>query len=283
MHVGRRIAVAEAQYALPRGQFAPDPGVVVVAGEHRHAVAAQGRDHLAVFARHRFHRGHEFLVFALGVVHQRDGGLGERGEIGDFAGVVHAQLDHREAVVLAQAQQRERHADVVVQIALRGMGGVASGRAQDGRHHLRHRGLAVAAGHGDQRQLELLAPQARQLTQGQPRVGHFHTRQTGLRQPRVGDGGHSALRACLRQKVVRIEALALERHEQIARLQAAGVGVHATDGRVHRAHGPSAGESDQQLGEGLHACAPCAAARCCSAACACARSENGFFTPITSW
>jgi hypothetical protein len=35
--------------------------------------------------------------------------------------VVHAQFHHREAVRGAQAQQRQRHADVVVEVALRGV------------------------------------------------------------------------------------------------------------------------------------------------------------------
>ena len=38
-------------------------------------------------------------------------------EVADLAQMVHAHLDHRVAVLVAQAQQRERHADVVVEIA----------------------------------------------------------------------------------------------------------------------------------------------------------------------
>ena len=58
----------------------------------------------------------------------------------------------------AQAQQRQRQADVVVEVALRRQVVLRLPGAQDGRDHLRHRGLAVAAGDGDQRQLELRAP-----------------------------------------------------------------------------------------------------------------------------
>jgi hypothetical protein len=57
------------------------------------------------------------------------------------------------ALVLAQAQQRQRHADVVVEVALVAKAPRAEPGAQDGRDHLRDRGLAVAAGHRDQRQV----------------------------------------------------------------------------------------------------------------------------------
>jgi len=48
--------------------------------------------------------------------------------------------------------------------------------------HLRHRGLAVGAGHGDQRQAELRAPAGGQPGQRLPGIGHHQTRQTGLAQ-----------------------------------------------------------------------------------------------------
>src|SRR5438876_10142138 len=47
--------------------------------------------------------------------------------------------------VLAQAQQGQRHADVVVQVPFGRERRVAEPGPQDGRDHLRHRGLAVAA------------------------------------------------------------------------------------------------------------------------------------------
>ena len=72
-------------------------------------------------------------------------------------------------VVLAQAQQRQRHADVVVELPSVAKRAVAEPGAQDRRDHLRHRGLAVAAGDGDQRQVKLRAPGGGQLLAA-PRV-----------------------------------------------------------------------------------------------------------------
>src|SRR6476619_5300161 len=48
------------------------------------------------------------------------------------------------AAALAQAQQRQRQADVVVEVAFGGERRIADPGAEDRRDHLRHRGLAVA-------------------------------------------------------------------------------------------------------------------------------------------
>ena len=74
----------------------------------------------AVFLRHPLNGGHEFEVLALRVVDQRHGGVGNGSQRRNFTGMVHAQLDHRDFVLAAQTQHRERHADVVVQVTLRG-------------------------------------------------------------------------------------------------------------------------------------------------------------------
>ncbi len=69
---------------------------------------------------------------------------------GDFAGVVHAHLDDRELVLRFEAQQLQRQAKAIVEIALgledvelcaqsggnRFLGGGLSGRAGDGHHAL---------------------------------------------------------------------------------------------------------------------------------------------------
>ena len=61
-----------------------------------------------------------FLVFALCVVDQGHRWLDQIGQISDLAGMVHAQFHHRNTLFGAQAQDRERQADVVVEVALRG-------------------------------------------------------------------------------------------------------------------------------------------------------------------
>jgi hypothetical protein len=74
---------------------------------------------------------HELLVLALRVVDQRHRGRAPARQHLDLARVVHAELDHRHAVqARAQAQQRQRHADVVVQVALRWPGAASPSQAR---------------------------------------------------------------------------------------------------------------------------------------------------------
>ena len=100
---------------------------------------------------------------------------------------------------------------------------------QDARDHLRHGGLAVAAGHRDQRQIEVGAPGLAEIDQCGARVVDEQAVDAGLDEAALRQRGHRAGRLGLRQEVVRIEAFALERDEEITGLQRAGVAVHAQD------------------------------------------------------
>jgi len=234
-HVGLALQ-REGQRAAAGGLFLPHRCARVLGREHRHAGGAQCADHRAVLAGDGLDRVHELLVLALGVVDQRHRGLRHRGQRRDLARVVHAELDDRGAMpyrlVLPQAQQRQRHADLVVEVALGGQHRrVAQPGAQDRRDHLRHRGLAVAAGDGNDGQVLLLAPGLRQQPQRRLRVGHQQPVQARLGQSALGQGRGGAAGLGLGQEVVGIEALAAQRDEQVARAQRAGVGVHAQQRR----------------------------------------------------
>ena len=64
--------------------------------------------------------------------------------------------------------KRQRHADVVVEVALGRERRVAEPGAQDRRDHLRHRRLAVAAGDRDERQLEAARARRRRIAERAP-------------------------------------------------------------------------------------------------------------------
>ena len=81
--------------------------------------AARRREHLALGAGDAGEVAEALEVLVAGVRDQRDRGLRERGERGDLARVVGAHLDHGMAVRRLEAQQRQRHADVVVEVAAR--------------------------------------------------------------------------------------------------------------------------------------------------------------------
>ena len=156
-HLGAVIPT-KAPTAARAGQAPPHRGVRVIGRKYRHTTRSQGRQHAAVFFGHRGHAVHELLVLALGVVDQRHRGISASGKPGNFARVVHAQLQHGDTVVRAQAQQSQRHADVVIEITLRSQRIITLPCMQYGRQHLRHRGFAVAAGHCNQWQVKLRTP-----------------------------------------------------------------------------------------------------------------------------
>lgn len=276
--------IAERDAAARARQFAPERRERIGGGEHGHAVGGQRGEHAAVLARHGFHGVHEFEMLALRVVDQRHRRPGDVREVGDLAGMVHAHLHHGRLVRGPQAQQRERHADVVVEVALRGKGGRTLPGAQHGCDHLRDGGLAVAARHADERQAPLRAPARSQRAERAQRVGHLDAGQARGLQPRMRHGGHCARLARLGQKLVRVETLALERHEQVARRQRARVAVHAHDERGTVAHEARAGHEGMHLRQGHHRPAVHAASlRSESASRACAMSENGWRRPAVSW
>ena len=120
-------------------------------------------------------------MLALRVVDQRHRRRGERGERGDLARMVHAELDHRGAVGGAQAEQGQRHADMVVEVAGGRMGGVAEPGAQQRGGHLGDGGLAVAAGDGDQLAFMAPAPGGGERLQRGQRIVDLQPGQAGVR------------------------------------------------------------------------------------------------------
>ncbi len=285
---GRRVGQRKTEAAPRAGLRAPQRRPGVVDREDHDPCGAERVDRAAVLARDGLDAGQEFLVLALRVVDQHRLRLDERGQLRSLAGVVHAELDDAgavpAAVVLAQAQQGQRHADVVVEVARGGEAALAVPGAQDRADHLRDRGLAIAAGDGQQRQVQVAPPGRGELLQRGQRVDDLQARQPGLGQPARGQRGDRAGGARGGQEVVTVVALAGQRDEQVARAQRAAVAVHAVErGRTVADQG---GCRQQRLRlrqghhrGGAHAAAP---ARAASARAASARSLKGRRTPAAS-
>ena len=71
-------------------------------------------------------------------------------ELGDLAGLVHAHLDHGDAVPRLEAEEHHRHADAVVEVALRA--GISPGKSARGaRRGDAGGGLAGRSGDADER------------------------------------------------------------------------------------------------------------------------------------
>ena len=283
----RAAAQAEVELAACARAAAEKVSVRVVRIDHRDAFVAQSVVDRGVLGRDVLDRAHELEVLALRVVDQRHRRARDLGEVRDLAPVVHAELDRAPAVRMAQAEQRERQPDVVVQVAARGQHGFFTRMLpEDRRQHLLDRGLAVRAGDGNERRREARAPVAREIAEAAARVVDHQCRQRVLAAILAVDHRRRGLRRrhCL-QKIVAVEALAAQRDEEIARLDRAAVGRHAGEQRV----GPAAAGAERGRGLGqphhpfLLAFALSASSLFDNALRACSSSEKCVRRPAISW
>ena len=157
------------------------------------------------------------------VGNQRHVRAGECYQGGDFAGVVRAHFNHRIAVFVAQTQQGERHADVVVQVA--DGGERLPARLQQALQDFFGAGFAVAAGDGEKLRLATGAAVACQRLQGGEGVGDDDLRQVRVWLVFGDDGGDGALPFGRGEEVFTAEVRPAQSDEQFARLQAAAVGA----------------------------------------------------------
>ena len=133
-------------------------------------------------------------------------------------GAVGAHLDHREPMRLGEAQQRQRHADVIVEVAARGQ--ALARLPQDRCGHLLGGGLAVAAGDPDQGSRE--RTRAMQLRRARALPAHPRTTICGrlIGCSALDHGAGRPKAAAAADELVAVEVRALERDEQLARPRA---------------------------------------------------------------
>ena len=160
------------------------------------------------------------------VRHQPVVGLHDLCQQGYLAGVVGARLDDGHLVLRTKAQQRQRYADMVVQVALSVQHTVAL--AQHGRQQLLRRRLAVGARHLYDRPAEAAPVACRQRLQGLQHVGHQHVAAVTLHDHFgiVDDSDGTTLRQRLGGKAVAVERLAPQGKEHTTLRTATAVGRH---------------------------------------------------------
>ena len=148
------------------------------------------------------------------------------GQLADLPGAAHGHLHDGDLGVGLDLEQRERHADLVVQIGAGGHG--ARDRPQQRRQDVLGRRLAGAAGDADDLDAGAAADGAGQLLEGAQAVVDDDARR-GRRQRRRGLGAHHDRRRAAgeggRRVLVAVERLALQRDEQVAGPHAAAVGA----------------------------------------------------------
>ena len=154
-------------------------------------------------------------------------------QIADLSEVVHACFDHGRLVLRRKAQQRQRRADIVIEI-LRGLQDAVL-RLQHGGDHLFGGGLAHAAGDLDHRDLEFVPVMRSQGPQGKARVVHFDVK---LIRPQIygQPGAKTSGRAGRERRVDKIMSVEFFSHpgqKQAPRRDVPAVGTHSVhQGRI---------------------------------------------------
>ena len=143
--------------------------------------------------------------------------------------MVRPHLDHRETVLRFDAGQHQRHADVVVQVALGSQGG--SGRRETCRGQFLECRLAVAARHADDDWRQLPPPRRAEFAERTPGILDRDLRDRLVDEPRY-DGAGSTLATRLSDVIAAVEVRALQRNEEFSLAERAGVGAHAVEGLV---------------------------------------------------
>ncbi|EXI77992.1 MAG: hypothetical protein AW12_03079 [Candidatus Accumulibacter sp. BA-94] len=281
--IGRLV---ETESAHPQAATLATPQVCpeVVGVEDSHAVFVETAVDAALFGGNRLQRTHPLQMRPLGIGHHGDAGASDSGQIGDLARMIHPHLDDRGAMRRVQLEQGERQTDVVVEVALGGQHRAVESDLQDARDHLLGGGLAIAAGHRQQRQREAIAPVGRQRTQRQAGLGNPKQGQTSDQQA-IGavcrhHRGSGATRHRRGEVVVAVEMLAAQGDEQLARGNCPTVGRHAAEGHIPA--GELAGRRTCSRHEIHHDRHSATSRRAASAAAAFATSENGRRTPAIS-
>ena len=142
--------------------------------------------------------------------------------------MVRAHLHDGDFRVRADAEDRQGHADVVVQVPFRGRD--LEMRGQDLADEFLGRGLAVRAGQADDGNLQLLPMPGRELLQRPERVRETEEAGVVALGVVIDDGIGGAGLEGLQGIGVAVESLALEGDEKLAGLDGPGVRIHALGG-----------------------------------------------------
>jgi len=163
-----------------------------------------------------------------GVRNQRHRRLCDARQQADLARMVGAQFHNRTAMSASEPQQGEWHADVIVEVAPGDQDPASTVMAHDGAQHGLDRGLAVAAGHRDQRVLIVFPPGSGQCPQGLCSIRYHELWQIDDNRPADQRSGGAVVTRSL-YKVMPVVLHTAQRHEQLTRPHATTVQVHAAE------------------------------------------------------
>ena len=260
--VGQDIAVGHAECAdRGLGHVGHGRHVRVVAVEHHQAGPADGPHEFFLFLGHAFNAAQGRQVRRTDAGHHTNVGPGDLAQPPQLARGAGAQFQDQVVVVRLAAEDRQRHADKVVERGLRPP--ALEPGLQNLAQHFLGACLAAGTGDGDDHTVQRATVRRRQIAEGLCGVGHDDDRPAVVGQSR-GRGavayhhGRSAGIGGLPQKLVAVEPLADQGEEDLARGDGAAVGRNAAQGRPGGAGGEAAcGCGDDVTDRDLHAGVPC--------------------------
>ena len=156
---------------------------------------------------------------------------GNVGEVFHLAGVVHAHFQHGNLGILRHVHDRHRQAEVVIMVAL-GLGRVIRRLEDAGGHFLRGR-LADGAGDADDLHAGQLSVARSDLAIGAERIFDLDGGQL-LRDGAADQRGDRAVVDGRLGEIVPVRLRALERNEQVAGADFAGIGLHSADAEMFK-------------------------------------------------
>ena len=199
---------------------------LVIGIEYGDAIAPERCEQLAFSARGPFETAEALEMLGTRVGDETDGGQSDAGKFGHIARMIGAHLNHRMPMALLQFEQRQRHADVIVEITARSQ--CRTTLRENGGEHFFGAGLAVAAGDADQRRSEPMAPLPCGTLQRNQGVLHLHDREPrgscALSKRSGSTGSCSNI-----QKLVAIETRTAQGDKQLAGGNAPRIGRHGSE------------------------------------------------------
>ena len=224
-HVTFRIIDAEIQCFDAQPVFlAPEQRFIAI--EHRRAARAQAFQNFQLRIADALARAEKFDVCRADIGNDGDIRLCLHSHAGNFLEIRHAHFHNCRLCVFLQTEQRQRHADFIVQIALC-IDGIELLREHCCRHFLGCR-LADRTGDADNRDVKQAAIAACQCQQRAARIIHADHRNRKV-DIALGHDCRCLCFNCLFQKIVPVEAFTAQRDEQASRRNRPRISRNACD------------------------------------------------------
>ena len=167
---GARIINGKGPDTVAAIALGPEISELGVCRENGHTIRGQAKKDLTLGTSHPPHIAKTFQMGSRRIGDDRRLGFDQIHGVGDLATVVGTELHHRVLVGMRQPQQRQGHANIVIEVTLGGQH--LALLAEDRRHHLFICGFAGAAGHRHGRRRHCRHHQRPDLAQGLAAISH---------------------------------------------------------------------------------------------------------------